>query len=308
MRKLAHVESATKARSLSSALQREDIDHEVRGHDDGTAVVWVLEEATLPQARTVLEAWQADPSSYDVEVPAPDIEPNAAPAPPPPGPRTPRQRPRGAYVSIRMRSSRAPVTLLAIGISFAIALASDFGARAEVLQHLTIKAQFTVPGDVYRDLRVGEFWRLVTPAFIHFGVLHLVFNGFWLLDLGGVIERTWGSLRFAFMLVVCAALSNFAQLYFGKSPAFGGLSGVVYACIGYLWARGRFDPTSVVGAPPQLVTFFVVYLLLGFTGIFDALFGAMANYCHLGGLVAGAGYGLVAALRSRQHLRRSTRV
>jgi GlpG protein len=92
-----------------------------------------------------------------------------------------------------------------------------------------------------------------------------------------------------------AAISNLAQLYFGGGPNFGGLSGVIYALVGYLWARGRFDPRSGIALPNRMVGFFMVWLALGFTGLLTELVGRIANYCHLGGFAAGVLYGYIAA-------------
>jgi GlpG protein len=192
-----------------------------------------------------------------------------------------------------------------LALSITMSLASNFGSRVGVLRHFTIAGNIFLPGHGYDDILAGELWRLITPVFIHFGVLHLVFNAFWLLDVGAAIERVLGSLRFGTFLAFCAAASNAAQLYFGLSAMFGGLSGLVYACVGYLWSRGRFDPHSPIGAPPQLVTFFVVWLILGFTGALFDLVGNVANYCHLGGLIAGVACGYVAALSSKPRVPRS---
>jgi membrane associated rhomboid family serine protease len=52
--------------------------------------------------------------------------------------------------------------------------------------------------------------------------------------------------------------------------------------------------------PGSLVGFFVAWMALGFSGLLDGVMGAMANYCHLGGFLAGTAHGYVAALIARR--------
>jgi GlpG protein len=125
-----------------------------------------------------------------------------------------------------------------------------------------------------------------------------------MLDLGAAIERFQGPWRYLGFVALCAVVSNVAQLELGGTPTFGGLSGIVYALVGYVWARGRFDPTAGIRVRPQLVTFLVFWLVLGFTGVLDSLVGRVANYCHLGGLISGAACGYVAARRAVRGLLR----
>src|SRR6185436_14816272 len=125
----------------------------------------------------------------------------------------------------------------------------------------------------YDEILHGQVWRLFTPILIHFGVFHLLFNVMWMLDLGAAVERFQGSRQFAAFILFCAAVSNLAQFAIGNAPNFGGLSGIVYAFVGYVWARGRFDPGSGIAIRQQLVTFFIFWLVLGFTGLLDRLVG-----------------------------------
>ncbi|MEY2726338.1 MAG: Rhomboid protease GlpG, partial [Planctomycetota bacterium] len=100
--------------------------------------------------------------------------------------------------------------------------------------------------DLPRLLRSGQWWRLVTPIFLHFGVLHIFFNMSWLWNLGRQIEFLRGSVRYGAMLLVIAISSNVAELYW-SGPGFGGMSGVVYGLIGYAWLKGRTAPQHGIG-------------------------------------------------------------
>ncbi|PJG58714.1 rhomboid family intramembrane serine protease GlpG [Aeromonas cavernicola] len=128
-----------------------------------------------------------------------------------------------------------------------------------------------------------QLWRYVTPALLHFSVLHLVFNLLWWWYLGGQIEQRIGSGKLLILLLIGAALPNIAE-FFVSGPAFGGLSGVVYALLGYCWLRSKWQPACGLTLPPALMGFMLFWLVLGF---FDLLGTPIANAAHLVGLLVG---------------------
>ncbi len=132
-----------------------------------------------------------------------------------------------------------------------------------------------------------QAWRYLTPAFIHFSVLHLVFNLLWWWYLGGQIEQRLGSGKLFILLIVGAALPNIAE-FFASGPRFGGLTGVVYALLGYSWLRTRLQPDCGLAMPPALMGFMLVWLVLGFL---DMLGPPTANMAHLVGLLVGLAQG-----------------
>jgi len=134
---------------------------------------------------------------------------------------------------------------------------------------------------------VWQPWRLLTPALLHFSTLHLVFNLLWWWYLGGMVERARGSGRLLSLLLVGAALSNLLQFAL-VGPYFGGLSGVVYALVGYVWLQGRRWRQPALAIPDALFGFMLAWLVLGF---FDLLGMATANMAHLGGLLVGLLFG-----------------
>ncbi len=167
-----------------------------------------------------------------------------------------------------------PLTLVVIIACLAIYALDAIGLPIfdELAFHPTL-AQFTD----------WQAWRYVTPAFIHFSVLHLVFNLLWWWYLGGQIEQRLGSGKLFILLIVGAALPNIAE-FFVSGPRFGGLSGVVYALLGYSWMRARLQPACGLTMPPALMGFMLIWLVLGF---FDMLGTSTANMAHLVGLLVG---------------------
>jgi len=143
-------------------------------------------------------------------------------------------------------------------------------------------------------LQRGQVWRLVTPVFIHFGIVHILFNMLWLRAIGISVEFKIGTLRFLVLFLVLAVISNSAQ-FLWKGPAFGGMSGVVYGLIGYVWIKGITQPRLGLGLSPNQIVYAVLWLLLCMFGAF----GDIANAAHVGGFVSGIIIGGRQALWSR---------
>ena len=127
---------------------------------------------------------------------------------------------------------------------------------------------------------ITEIWRIFTPALLHFSALHIVFNLLMWWYLGGMIENRLSSAKLLSLLVLASALPNILQFYL-TGPTFGGLSGVVYALVGYVWWR---DPKAGLYLPRAYIGFMLVWLVLGFL---DVLGMKIANGAHLGGLIVG---------------------
>jgi GlpG protein len=150
-------------------------------------------------------------------------------------------------------------------------------------------------------MRRGQVWRLITPIFIHFGILHLVFNLFWLRDLGAMIETRRGTLQLLAFTLAAGVVGNFAEYFWSGPIHFGGMSGVVYALFGYVWIKGRFEPHLGLGVSQQTVWIMLAWLLLCMTG----LLGNIANAAHVSGLILGVAiaYAPIASRRMSRKLR-----
>ena len=143
----------------------------------------------------------------------------------------------------------------------------------------------------------GQYYRLLSPIFLHFGLLHLVFNCLWLGILGARIEFLEGSLHFLILVLITGVCSNTAQYYWSGSIYFGGLSGVIYALLGYIWIKNKIAPCNYAPLPSGLLSFMVGWLVLCMTGILEIAVGiGVANAAHLSGLIVGLLIGLVFAL------------
>jgi GlpG protein len=104
------------------------------------------------------------------------------------------------------------------------------------------------------------------------------------------------------LTLVLAVCSNLAQYYLGEfylgrggSPSFGGMSGVIYGLLGYVWIRGKRDPGSGLYLHPTTVTMMIVWFFACFTGVF----GSVANSAHAAGFGLGIAWGYLSSMRYR---------
>lgn len=141
-----------------------------------------------------------------------------------------------------------------------------------------------------------DVWRYFTHALMHFSVLHILFNLLWWWYLGGMVEKRLGSGKLVVITVISALLSGFAQYHF-SGPWFGGLSGVVYALMGYTWLRGERDPHCGVFLPRGLILFSLVWLIVGWLDLFGM---SIANGAHLAGLLVGLAMAFVDSQNARK--------
>ncbi len=131
-----------------------------------------------------------------------------------------------------------------------------------------------------------QLWRWFTPALLHFSFTHLLFNLVWWVWLGRQFEQRLSGFQLASFCLSVAVLSNALQYQLAGSN-FGGLSGVVYGLFGYFWVAGRINPAQGLQISNGLAGFMLLWLVLGFL---DVLWVSMANWAHLGGLLAGIGW------------------
>jgi GlpG protein len=174
------------------------------------------------------------------------------------------------------------------------------GLPQQWIAYLTFSPFDVVAGKLLFSDMGGQYWRLITPIFLHFGWLHIVFNTLWLWELGRGVERAVGSINTLLLLLVIAGISNVCQYVMSGPTLFGGMSGVVYGLLGFAWVAPLFQPRWIIQPAPAIMLFMVGWLLVCLFGVVEVLgFGAIANAAHVGGLVCGAVLGGAFGLLSR---------
>jgi GlpG protein len=205
---------------------------------------------------------------------------------------------------LRTTPSQAPIIFILMIVSAIVAFISDFGSGGPFIRHFLILDPFTLNADLSSasgrwsglldTLAAGEFWRVISPDFIHFSAMHITFNLLMLWVLGGQLEVKKGSLSFLALVIFVSIVSNIAQLL-DTSYLFGGMSGVVYGLVGYCWLWRYYQPA--IFFPDALLKFCLFWLVLGYTPFTEWIgLGKMANAAHLYGLIAGLLWGAITLL------------
>lgn len=266
-----------------SLLQRLQVPHRV-AEEAGEQVLWVPEEQLAEQVR---ELYGRYPQGDSELLAAP---PEAA-----------------AKVPGFIQQLRASVmTSVMLALTFVVAALTLLGDQLSAVSWLSF-VDYRVQGDyIYFSylndtLASGQWWRLLTPMLIHFGLLHLAMNTLWYWELGRRIEARQGPWMLLGLTLLFSLAANFAQYLHAGPSLFGGLSGVLYGLLGHCWIFQRLAPTPAYRLPPGVLVMMLAWLLICMTGIFELLqFGAIANAAHVGGLLAGCLSGLVGGALARR--------
>ena len=284
--------------------------------------IWVKDEDQLAESKACLEQFQANPQDAKYQVALQQADSLARQQ------EKRRQEVQKRVVKInptRPGKRRQPLTWLLIGISTLVALSTQFGHSKEwskpvfralsfngmtgpALQKLMQENDNNLEAAPVRwaSIRQGELWRMITPIFIHFSVIHLLFNSIMLYQLGGRVEHRYGTLYMAGLVIAAAIVGNLAQCLVpvtvgGSAPLIkdgvllnpmGGLSGVVFAMFGFVWMKSLFDRSSGFYLPPSSVLIIMGFFFFCMLPMSQEIVGNVANWAHAGGLAVGlvAGY------------------
>lgn len=128
----------------------------------------------------------------------------------------------------------------------------------------------------------GQYWRLITPMFIHIGLQHLLINMITLYFLGTLLENIFGKTRFLIIYLVSGICGNIASFAFNFSSISAGASTALFGMFGSFLMLGESFRRN-----PYLQTMSRQFFLLVILNIFFGMFGNSDLAGHLGGLVSG---------------------
>lgn len=211
----------------------------------------------------------------------------------------------GAFIAgLRANRLTATVLLLTLLVAAITLLGEQFSTiRWFSFSDFRIDGGYVYFATLEQTLALGQWWRLLTPIFLHFGLLHLAMNGMWYWELGRRIEQRQGALMLLALTLVFGLVSNLSQYMFGGPGIFGGLSGVLYGLLGHCWLFQKLAPNDTYRLPPGVVVLMLIWLVVCLSGAIEVLsFGTMAiaNAAHVSGLIAGCVTGVVGGLLARK--------
>ncbi|MCS6159905.1 rhomboid family intramembrane serine protease GlpG [Shewanella baltica] len=277
MIEIGRLPNSRAAQAFVDYLKGEHIDCQIEPLEQGVAIL-VIHDKDLEQARTefahfmahpydskyLQASWEHGDTQTKIDYGAPSLQ-----------------------LFTQFITGAGPVTLIVFAVCVLIFAAMNLGFANQTYAALSYFG--AVPSSEF-----SQFWRVFTPSLLHFSAMHVIFNLLWWWYLGGKIETRIGTAPLLILLFVAGTLPNVIQYYVG-GPNFGGLSGVVYAVVGYTWVMGIRKPAAGIDFPPSYMAFMMIWLALGFT---DILGVAVANGAHIGGLLIGLAQGLFDSRKS----------
>jgi len=129
----------------------------------------------------------------------------------------------------------------------------------------------------------GQWWRLITSGFLHYGILHIAFNSYALFQVGILVEYVYGSARFFVIYFVALIAGGLAAYYstIGSDNATAGASGAIMGVFGAMGVLGFKIPHARTALLQSAI--FPIVLTLG-NGLLNT---GISNAGHIGGLIGG---------------------
>ncbi|RPI30011.1 MAG: rhomboid family intramembrane serine protease [Chloroflexota bacterium] len=194
-------------------------------------------------------------------------------------PRETFREPPGQYVPIRLPDVKPWVTYTLLVITILVYILQE--ASGFLFNGVDVPS---IMGMKVNELIVsGEYWRLITPMFLHGSILHIAFNMYALFSLGPSLERPFGHWRFLALYLLSGCAGNVASFAFSAFPSLGS-STAIFGLIGaegvFLYRNRKIFAGMAQRALSQIVMIAIINLVIGLSPGID-------NWGHIGGLVGG---------------------
>jgi rhomboid protease GluP len=199
--------------------------------------------------------------------------------------------PPSIYDRLHGKAAHVPVTLLLIAANllvFGLMLGNGAG-----LWHAQNSIQLAWGANFGPATQDGQWWRLGSALFLHFGLIHLAMNLWALWDGGQLVERMFGHLRFIIIYLASGLCGNLLSLVIqGNEAVSGGASGAIFGVYGallvFVWReRQQLNPGEFRWLFWGALGFSAVSITLGL------IIPGIDNSAHIGGLVAGCLLGML---------------
>lgn len=201
--------------------------------------------------------------------------------------------------AIKQRTPGIPVTKCLIAANLLVFVLMLFNGAG--FWHSPNNVQLVWGANFGPATQDGEWWRLFTALFLHFGAVHLTLNmiAFW--DGGQLVERMYGHWRYLMIYLVSGLLGNLVSLVWqGNQAVSGGASGAIFGIYGalivFLWQeRAVLDRHEFRWLFGGACVFAIATIALGF------MIPSIDNAAHIGGFVTGLLSGLMLMRGLQEH-------
>ena len=309
MRQIGQLADEASARTFGDYLYVQGIENQVEPQKGEGWVVWINDEDKIPQAAALLQTFRENPADPKYRAKAKEAVAR----------REAEDKDQANYEK-KIRNRRqlfrplteygfGPLTFILIVFSVVVAILSNLGDKPEALLPFFI-TDVNLRGGNYEWLPglptalTGQYWRLITPIFIHFGPLHLIFNMLWLRDLGSMIEGRQTTWHLLALVIIIAAGSNVAQFYYWRTSLWAHCANFwrhVRRCL--CSSSGLHLDSGAVRSPPQACAYLhpstVTMMIIYFFACFTPLLPRVANGAHGAGFAMGIVWGYLSSLRHR---------
>ncbi len=179
-----------------------------------------------------------------------------------------------------------PFTMIFFGINVGVfvlmCLAGGFAVTSvdpEVLRGFGAKQNTLI-------VEQHEYWRLITPIFIHIGLIHLVLNNYALWIIGQEIEQIYGSARFVVLYLVTGVVGSLGSFVFNPLATSAGASGAIFGLFGVM-ATFAFRYRKEIPKTLSREISRRVLPVIGINLVFGFSVKIVDNAAHIGGLLTG---------------------
>ncbi len=137
----------------------------------------------------------------------------------------------------------------------------------------------------------GQWWRLLSSMFVHFGIAHLLVNMWCLWNIGQLTERLYGSASFGLIYLISGIGGNIISSYLNPLSVGAGPSGAIFGLVGaslafFIIQKLRVAKSTLLNILKSVLVFLGWNIFFGFTH------PGIHNAAHIGGLCVGFGFGL----------------
>ena len=177
---------------------------------------------------------------------------------------------------------RSPFAFVFLGINITVFLLMALAggsANEPALMAFGVKSNTAIAA--------GQWWRFVTPVFIHIGLLHLLFNSYALWMVGPQVEKLYGGARFVILYVLTGIAGVAGSYFYHPDIISAGASGAIFGLFGVLLVfgiryRNSIPPFFKQAVGTGILPVVLINLIIGFT------VPGIDNAAHIGGLLSGA--------------------